>query len=95
MVSHIIPRTVSPHQAVTAHISFSGRETFVFRYGWLKKAVDAVLQDSEAFNREDAMVNLGVGKNMVRSMRHWSLATRVVEEVVGTRGRQLRLILVI
>lgn len=90
MGSHTIPRSLSPRQGIAAHLSFSGHETFVFRYGWLKKAVDAILENPEAFNREDAMVNLGVGKNMVRSIRHWSLATRVLEEKAGTRGRQLK-----
>jgi Protein of unknown function (DUF4007) len=86
---HGTPQSLSSHQGTATHVSFSGHETFVFRYGWLKKAVDAVLEDSETFNREDAMVKLGVGKNMVRSIRHWGLATRVLEEKIGTRGRQL------
>lgn len=89
MDSQITPQSLSS-QTSTHHISFSGHETFVFRYGWLKKAVDAILHDSEAFYRENAMVNLGVGKNMVRSIRHWALATRVIEEEAGTRGRRLR-----
>ena len=49
--------------------SFSGHETFVFRYGWLTKAVTAVTEDPGVFAREDAIVRLGVGKNMVRSIR--------------------------
>lgn len=77
-------------ESAASRVSFSGHETFVFRYGWLKKAVNAVSEDAEAFNREDAMVTLGVGKNMVRSIRHWSLAARVLQEELGTRGRRLR-----
>jgi hypothetical protein len=69
--------------------SFSGHETFVFRYTWLKKAVDAVFSDRRVFTRDDAIVTLGVGKNMVRSIRHWSLATRVLEEVPKSRGLEL------
>jgi hypothetical protein len=60
--------------------SFSGHETFAFRYAWLKKAVDAVAVDPNVFNQEDAVVTLGVGKNMVRSMRHWGLATGVLTD---------------
>lgn len=59
---------------------FSGHETFAFRYGWLKKAVDAVAEDETVFRREDAMTTLGVGKNMVRSIRHWGLASGLLEE---------------
>jgi hypothetical protein len=67
--------------------SFSGHETFPFRYPWLKKGFDAVLADGNVFRRDDAMTTLGVGKNMVRSIRHWSLAAGVVEEVPAPSGR--------
>lgn len=61
--------------------SFSGHETFPFRYGWLKKGVDAVGKRDSIFNDDDAMTVLGVGKNMVRSIRHWCLAAQVIEDV--------------
>jgi len=69
--------------------SFSGHETFVFRYGWLKKAVDAtdaITGKPRVFTEEDAIVILGVGKNMVRSIRHWGLSTGVIEEEARSRG---------
>lgn len=55
-------------------------ETFPFRTSWLKKGYDAVRKDPMAFTRDDAVVCLGVGKNMVRSIRFWCLATGVVVE---------------
>ena len=72
--------------------SFSGHETFVFRYTWLKKGVDALSQNPNIFRDEDAIVHLGVGKNMVNSIRHWGLATGVFEEITlpGQRIRPLR-----
>lgn len=73
--------------------SFSGHETFPFRYAWLKKAVDAVSVDPTVFGGYDAMVRFGVGKNMVTSIRHWGLLTGVIEEapkVANNRGRHLR-----
>ncbi|KKK52150.1 hypothetical protein LCGC14_3107780, partial [marine sediment metagenome] len=45
------------------------------RYGWLTKAVARVKSDPQIFAREDAMVAFGVGKNMVRSIRHWGMAS--------------------
>lgn len=60
---------------------FSGHETFVCRYAWLPKGANAVSSDSSILtsNREDeAMVELGVGKNMVRSIRFWAEASDVV-----------------
>ncbi|MBI5498934.1 MAG: DUF4007 family protein [Deltaproteobacteria bacterium] len=75
------------------HGSFAGHETFPLRYTWLPKAVQHVRSDPQLFSREDAMVRLGVGKNMVRSIRHWGLATGVLEEdpnVANNRGRELK-----
>ncbi len=73
-----------------ARVSFSGHETFPFRYTWLKKAVDAVAADPYAFQAEDAMVKLGVGKNMVSSIRHWGLVTGMLEETAGRGRRRIR-----
>ena len=58
----------------------SGHETFPCRYAWLPKAVRGLQKDSELFGDEtNAMVNLGVGKNMVRSIRFWSQVMGMVE----------------
>ena len=62
---------------------FGGHETFVFRHGWLKKGVDALARDPTTFTRAEALVILGVGKNMVRSIRYWCLATGLCEEARG------------
>jgi Protein of unknown function (DUF4007) len=66
--------------------SFSGHETFPFRYPWLKKGFDAASDDGGVFLREDAITTLGVGKNMVRSIRHWCLTAGVLEETPGVGG---------
>lgn len=51
--------------------SFTGHQTFPFRYAWLPKGVRLATTDPAGFFRKDAMVALGVGKNMVASIRHW------------------------
>ena len=66
---------------------FSGHETFPLRQLWLKKAFDAV-QDRPYFGEapkhifadEEAIVDFGVGKNMVSSIRFWAVACNVLEE---------------
>jgi len=63
----------------TARYSFSGHETFPFRYTWLPKGVQKIQGHSDLFVRDDAMVILGVGKNMVRSIRHWCEALNLIE----------------
>jgi len=70
--------------------SFSGHETFPFRYSWLKKGVDLLATDPAVFQNAEAGIRFGVGKNMVRSIRHWCLATRVAEEEPNSRSRLLR-----
>src|ERR1019366_2997031 len=53
-------------------VKYSGHETFACRYAWLPKALQAIQSDPKVFADEDqAMVDLGVGKNMVRSIRFW------------------------
>ena len=70
--------------------SFSGHQTFPFRYTWLKKGVDAVNENPTVFSSEIASVILGVGKNMVGSIRHWCKVSGLIEVDTG-RGKQLNL----
>jgi hypothetical protein len=73
---------------------FSGHETFTLRYGWLKKAYDAVKDSTEGEGsvfRDGATARFGVGKNMVSSIRHWATASGVIckKESVTEFGRFL------
>jgi Protein of unknown function (DUF4007) len=56
---------------------FSGHETFPFRYPWLPKGIRALIEDPKVFFRDDAIVTLGVGKNMVASIRFWCEALKL------------------
>ena len=61
---------------IATEYRISGHESFPCRYTWLPKAVRGLEADPKLFaDEERAMVDLGVGKNMVRSVRFWSLAT--------------------
>jgi len=68
----------------------SGHETFPLRYGWLKKAFDAIQatentpENKAVFLDDDAIARFGVGKNMVASMRHWATAAGIIEETPGS-----------
>jgi hypothetical protein len=50
--------------------SFSGHDSFQCRQFWLKKGFDFVLA-GRSFNDDNAVIDLGVGKNMVASIRFW------------------------
>ncbi len=58
---------------------FARHETFHPRYGWFRKACSFVAADPHVFVREDAPVRIGVGKNMVRAIRFWGLAAKLIE----------------
>jgi hypothetical protein len=60
-------------------LSFTGHQTFAFRYAWLAKGVHGIKQDKDLFFRDDALVTLGVGKNMVDSIRFWCEALSLIE----------------
>lgn len=82
----------SYHQAMNGQTlgkkpQFSGHETFPLRQLWLKKAYDAVHSGSlfgdapkSIFSDEEAIVQFGVGKNMVSSIRFWAVACNILEE---------------
>ncbi len=61
------------HSTSFARPPFGGHEKFTFRHGWLKKGLDAIVEEPGIFSREDAFVSLGVGKNMAASIRYWGL----------------------
>lgn len=50
--------------------SFSGHESFPCKSMWLKKGYDYLINHNK-FTDSDAVVKLGVGKNMVQSIRFW------------------------
>jgi len=60
-------------------ISFSGHETFVCRQFWLKKGYEHLIAQ-RSFSDEDAVVHLGVGKNMTTSIKFWLKGFNVIDE---------------
>ena len=68
---------------------FSGHDTFPFRYAWLTKIAhyleEGDVKKIKEFERYklQTMSEFGVGLNMVKSMRHWSLATKVCDKNFG------------
>ena len=66
---------------------FSGHESFACRYGWLPKLYEAVAEDSSLFSsEEDAILRLGLGRNMIKSIRFWGEAFGLTR----TQGREVK-----
>lgn len=55
---------------MTTKYVFSGHESFSCKQLWLKKGYDFLVHGNN-FNAPDAVIELGVGKNMVSSIRYW------------------------
>lgn len=79
VVSTRLPLENTVYKANQINPIFARHETFHPRFGWLKKGFDRASHDAEVFLREDAPIRLGVGKNMVRSIRYWCSAFKLLE----------------
>lgn len=61
------------------NVGFGRHESFALRFGWLTKGFQAFEQNSDVFTGDDSVVVLGVGKNMVNSIRHWLRAAQLID----------------
>lgn len=65
-------------------MKFGGHETFHLRDNWLFKGMQMLANEGDLFNdRDEAIAVLGVGTNMVKSMRYWLLATEFATATDG------------
>ena len=60
-------------------LRFSGHDTFVIRSFWPKKGYDFI-NNGGRFTSDDAVVDLGVGKNMVSSIQFWMKALGLIDD---------------
>lgn len=60
---------------------FKGHETFYFREGWLSKALFEIKAHNEVqlFKDNNGISKLGVGSNMVKSIKYWMIACGLLE----------------
>jgi hypothetical protein len=65
-----------------SRLKFSGHETFIVRTFWPKKGYDFLIEGGN-FTSDDAVVDLGVGKNMVTSISFWMKALGLVDETTN------------
>ena len=62
---------------------FTGHETFPCRYPWLPKAVNILDDRPDLFkNIDEAIVTLGVGKQMARAIKFWVEAAKLVKKQI-------------
>lgn len=61
-------------------MKFGHHQSFYLRVNWLSKALKMTQNDERFFFDEFAFEKIGLGKNMVKSLRYWVVATDVMEE---------------
>ena len=63
-------------------MKFRAHETFFIRKGWLFKGLKNVFLDNNVFIRKDKnpFDIIGIGSNMVKSLRYWLQATKLTTE---------------
>ena len=64
---------------------FGGHQTFYVREGWLAKGLALLLDDASAFDDPFVADQLGVGRNMAKSIEHWLLATELATKAERQR----------
>lgn len=61
-------------------VKMKRHESFSIREGWLAKGIRTIKEDSKVFSSADATDILGIGTNMVKSLKYWMSATCLIEE---------------
>ncbi len=71
-------------------MKFRGHETFFIRKGWIYKGMKNVLNDSTVFmgTNGNPMDILGIGSNMVKSLRYWLQAIGLTSEPTSGKRTQ-------
>lgn len=61
-------------------VKLKGHESFSIREGWLTKGLFEVKNNSKLFSRKDLNDLLGIGTNMVKSLKFWLQVSGLIEE---------------
>ena len=71
-------------------MKFRAHETFFVRKGWLSKGMEHVVAKGDIFvdKTENPMDVLGIGSNMVKSLRYWLQAVDLTQE--PTSGKRIQ-----
>lgn len=71
-------------------MKFKGHETFFIRKGWLSKGMKNINTNPILFvdKNNNPMDELGLGSNMVKSLRYWLLATGLTIEEISKEDKK-------
>ena len=61
-------------------MAFGRNETFYLKYNWTFKALSAIEHNKDFLSLPDSYLDLGVGKNMLSSIKYWMNAYQILDE---------------
>ncbi|MED1603284.1 DUF4007 family protein [Alkalihalophilus marmarensis] len=73
-------------------MAYGQHQSFYLRDRWLNKAIKHLLDDNRFFYDKEAFEKIGLGKNMVQSLRYWVVATKAVEEKFNEQRKKVYLL---
>ena len=78
------------HIDSSVKLKWRAHETFFIRKGWLSKGMEAVKKKNDIFMDKtiNPMDELGIGSNMVKSLRYWLQAVGITTEKGSAKGKR-------
>lgn len=63
-----------------SNLKFKKNESFYIRDGWFEKAINAINENTDnVFSKNSGIAILGIGSNMVKSLKYWLIASDIIE----------------
>lgn len=64
------------------NLKFKKNESFYIRDGWFDKAINTIYESEEnIFAKNNGIINLGIGANMVKGLRYWLRASGIISSL--------------
>ncbi|OMF28658.1 hypothetical protein BK133_18565 [Paenibacillus sp. FSL H8-0548] len=73
-------------------MKYGQHETFHLRLNWLRKGIKMIQSNPRFFFEKDAAEIIGLGKNMVQSLRFWLTATNIAMELKNEENKSIHLL---
>lgn len=65
-------------------IKLKGHESFSIREGWITKGIFEIKNNSKLFSEKNLTDILGIGTNMVKSLKYWLITSGIIKETKKT-----------
>lgn len=65
-------------------IKLKGHESFSIREGWITKGIFEIKNNSKLFSEKNLTDILGIGTNMIKSLKYWLITSGIIKETKKT-----------